>query len=159
MNDETKWWPIPMVRSWPPFRSGEVCYGVLGPQVTHNLLKFIEAAKDAGVEPPEDVTRLIQELEMADGRSPDMLALLGVCVAMSMEYQKLRPDESESDLENQLRDNAVTVMKFIGSVVQQSLEQFGFTQESFTEWVVRDWSFSDGKWPPPGAAYTRDTPT
>ncbi len=154
---DNKWWPAEDVGS--AFRSEEVAYAALGPVLTRRLLDEYDRliAGDSSLDP--EVHDFFEALRTCDGRRPEMLFLLAaaaIAVAESAGFLDHESPQAELLGNDSLKSDTY---KFLGSFVVEAIRTFGFTEETFLEYVSRDHShFGEGIWPPPGAAYTRRPP-
>lgn len=161
-DDEPRWWPrtprgdgfVPL-----PHRSASMVYSSLGPIVTHLL---VEVLRNADSDDPT-VERLLWDLEQVDGRAPDMLVLLGTAMgAVQREFDggwnaQVQAEESSSQIPRS--PHLTETYKHLGSLVFEAMEAFGFTEETFAEYLRDQWeSIGNSEWPPTGAAYTEREP-
>lgn len=163
MSDERRWWPItaPSDDEYAtiPHRSAELIYAALGPIAAHELLVALCASK---VTSP-NLERVVSSLESVDGRQPDMLVLLAVAMgAVQREFNGSGSD-TPSSLDGERRSvgdvHLVETYKHLGSLVYEALLAFGFTEETFGDYLRDQWfHLGYGEWPPAGAAYTQREP-
>jgi hypothetical protein len=137
-----------------PQRAAELVYAAIGPIATHELLALLRSSVDDN----SSLERLVAGLEEVDGRQPDMLVLLATAMgAVQREFDGLHsPDRERSAASNA---NLVETYKHLGSLVYEAMQGFGFTEETFGDYLRDQWShLGYGEWPPAGAAYTQREP-
>lgn len=65
----------------------------------------------------------------------------------------------ESDSRSQRSPHLIETYKHLGSLVIEAMQVFGFTEESFAEYLRDQWRYlGDSEWPPAGAASTQREP-
>jgi hypothetical protein len=101
---------------------------------------------------------LLQELEMCDGRRPKML--LALATALSATQRRPQHEigsEINFDPGIHLSDE---VLKHLGSLFLGAIGQFGFEEQTFSNWFrsQRSIFLDDESWPPQGLEYTLNRP-
>jgi hypothetical protein len=137
---------------------GDLVYAALGPLTTIALIDELKRSALSGGVSNSLVDELLHELEMCDGRRPKMLLAL----ATALSATQRRPQHeigSEIDFDPgiHLGDE---VLKHLGSLFLGAIGQFGFDEQTFSNWFrsQRSIFLDDESWPPPGLEYTLNRP-
>lgn len=168
MNDdhaEPRWFPADR-HTISAMRDADTVYAVLGPVTSLRLVALHNAAKESGIAVDDDVSRLMEDLESRVGTLPSMLSLLALSAALShnmMSSGELRTMEQRHPTVpypwGLLDRHSGDVVKLFGWQVVEMLQKFGFTPDTFTEYLEREWRhYGEGEWPPATAAYTVRAP-
>jgi hypothetical protein len=158
-QEEARWWPVDADNGRAPMRSGDAVYALLGPASAHLLRAALRELIDNGVPLSDQIRDLSEELDRADGRRPDMLILMASAAAALRAQNGFL--ENPDDLLRELLDQRYIdqAYKLFGWLVEEAAAAFGFTHETFLEYVSTQWRhYGEGAWPPAGARYTNRAP-
>jgi hypothetical protein len=153
---DARWWPK-YYAGMPTHMRGDLVYAALGPLTTIALIDELKrSALSGGVS--NSLFELLQELEMCDGRRPKMLLAL----ATALSATQRRPQyEIGSEIDfNPGIHLGDEVLKHLGSLFLGAIGQFGFDEQTFSNWFrsQRSIFLDDQSWPPPGLEYTLNRP-
>lgn len=152
-NDE-RWRLDHDSRSFIPMRAGELLYAVLGPRAT---LDLIEALRQGSSDDRSELMEgLRNQLESCVGRSPSMLLALATAVGATArlfgDSDGVEGAERSSALDQKLGETE----KYLGDLLMQAWEQFGFDESRFRRWFEEsDGVFWNDAWPPRGIGYSQ----
>ena len=154
---DARWWPQ-YYGGMPTHMRGDLVYAALGPLTTIALIDELKRSASTGGTSNSLVDELLQELEMCDGRRPKMLLALATALSAT---QRRPQHEMGSDIDFDPRIHlGDEVLKHLGSLFLGAIGQFGFDEQTFSNWFRSQSSiFLDGEsWPPPGLEYTLNRP-
>jgi hypothetical protein len=155
---DARWWPK-YYAGMPTHMRGDLVYAALGPLTTIALIDELRRSALTGGTSNSLVDELLQELEMCDGRRPKML--LALATALSATQRRPQHElgfETDFDPRIHLGDE---VLKILGSLFLGAIGQFGFDEQTFSNWFrsQRSIFLDDESWPPPGLEYTLNRPS
>lgn len=152
-NDE-RWRLDDDSRSFIPLRAGELLYALLGPRAT---LDLIEALRQGSSDDRSELMEgLRNQLESCVGRSPWMLLALATAVGATArlfgDADGVEGAERSSALDHKLGETE----KYLGDLLMQAWEQFGFDESRFRQWFEESGGvFGNDAWPPRGIGYSQ----
>ena len=153
---DARWWPQ-YYGGMPTHMRGDLVYAALGPLTTIALIDELKRSASTGDTSNSLVDELLQELEMCDGRRPKMLVALAAALSAT---QRRRQHEIGSEIDFDLVNREAEVLKHLGSLFLGAIGQFGFDEQTFSNWFRSQSSIflDDESWPPPGLEYTLNRP-
>jgi hypothetical protein len=153
---DARWWPQ-YYGGMPTHMRGDLVYAALGPLTTIALIDELKRSASTGDTSNSLVDELLQELEMCDGRRPKMLVALAAALSAT---QRRRHHEIGSEIDFDLVNREAEVLKHLGSLFLGAIGQFGFDEQTFSNWFRSQSSIflDDESWPPPGLEYTLNRP-
>lgn len=165
--DEELFESLPEPRSWPGRHSdadpsalegsAEMTYMALGPDLTHELIRVLGSAREAGVEVHEPLARWIDALHEVDGRRPDHLLLLAVAVGCTQQRFLSGPANREDQAPTDR--HVATALKVLGSALLAAMRRFGLTEDELRDYLENHFDYGDAwSWPPPRLSYSKWPP-
>ncbi len=154
---DARWWPQ-YFGGMPTHMRGDLIYAALGPLVTTALIDKLKDAESKGAVSDPLVDQLLGELLSCEGRRPNMLLALAAALSATQRYRHHEMDSGvEFDPAFHFGDE---VSKHLGSLFLGAIGQFGFDEQTFSQWFRSQTSIflSDEAWPPPGLEYTTNRP-